>query len=58
MDFLDSLKDIKKELQHQAKQAQKKKEEFDPEKENIEARFSRLQDEFGEYIKNENIKRI
>lgn len=52
-DFLDDLKALKKDMIDE-----EKKEQLDLEKESIKAREKRLQDEFLEYIKESNIKKI
>lgn len=73
-DFFESLKDIKKELakkdQKEIKKAKKSNpnpnefkeifedEEFDLAKESIGARQKRLKDEFQEYVKHCDIKKI
>lgn len=69
-DFFDDLKNIKKDMikndalkQNSKKQREKDKfedEDFKLEfdKESVKSRIKRLQDEFLEYTKNENIKKI
>lgn len=54
MDFLEALKDIKKDMQDDLKKQQK----IDFEKESIAHREKRLKDEFLEYIKFADIKKI
>ncbi|MBM0637212.1 hypothetical protein LNU06_04070 [Campylobacter sp. VicNov18] len=69
MDFLDSLKNIKKEMQvdtakksnkNEAKQHNLKTQEepIDKQMQEIFLKQEKLQDEFSEFIKNANIKKI
>lgn len=69
-DFFDDLKNIKKDMlkneafkQNAKETAEKIKSEDDEfkvefDKESIKQRVKRLQDEFLEYVKDENIKKI
>ncbi|MBZ7936434.1 hypothetical protein H2279_07320 [Campylobacter sp. B0100352/1] len=64
MDFLDSLKNIKKEMQTHAKDIKKEKKQnkqekiLDKEMQEIFLKEEKLQDEFSEFIKNSDIKKI
>ncbi|MBZ7949824.1 hypothetical protein CMOL_0744 [Campylobacter sp. RM10537] len=67
MDFLDSLKNIKKEMQNNTvkiknikkEKKQNKQEMFlDKEMQEIFLKEEKLQDEFSEFIKNSDIKKI
>ncbi|NLY03553.1 MAG: hypothetical protein GXZ15_01730 [Campylobacter sp.] len=71
-DFFDDLKEIKKDMLKSSKKVESKscldenskdndssfKEVFDLSKESVEAREKRLKDEFLEYTKDADIKRI
>ena len=71
-DFFDDLKEIKKDMLKSSKKVESKscldenskdndssfKEVFDLSKESVEAREKRLTDEFLEYTKDADIKRI
>ncbi|MBZ7964181.1 MULTISPECIES: hypothetical protein [Campylobacter] len=64
MDFLDSLKNIKKEMQTHTKDIKKEKKQnkqekiLDKEMQEIFLKEEKLQDEFSEFIKNSDIKKI
>lgn len=64
MDFLDSLKNIKKEMQTHIKDIKKEKKQnkqekfLDKEMQEIFLKEEKLQDEFSEFIKNSDIKKI
>ncbi|KAA8604001.1 MULTISPECIES: hypothetical protein [unclassified Campylobacter] len=56
MDFLDSLKDIKKQMQNDVKKEEKSDNE--DELKQIFLKEKKLRDEFSEFIASEDIKKI
>ncbi|NLK66463.1 MAG: hypothetical protein GX282_03205 [Campylobacteraceae bacterium] len=56
-DFFDDLKAIKKDM-IKSDEAKKEKEKLDLEKESIKAREKRLEIEFLEYVKGQDIRKI